>query len=108
MTSLSSRALPRPSRRTALVAGGVALTALLGSSAVWVATAKSVTLTVDGAGRTVSLHGDTVADVLRAEGLAAGPHDLLAPAAGRPISSGDTHRAAARAPAAAGRGRCES
>lgn len=87
LPSLSSR----PSRRAAvLLASGLALVALVGTSAAWVLTARTVTLTVDGASRRVSLHGDTVAAVLRAEHLTAGPHDLLAPPAGQHVSDGST------------------
>ncbi len=78
-------------RRGAVAAiGGVALTALLGATAVWVVTAKTVSLNVDGATRSVSLHGSHVSDVLAAEGLTLGGHDRLAPAADRPVSDGDT------------------
>lgn len=82
----------RPRSRGAAVAaiGGVALTALLGATAVWLVTAKNVSLTVDGATRSVSLHGSHVSDVLAAEGLVLGAHDRLAPAADRPVSDGDT------------------
>lgn len=81
--------LPALSRRTGLLVGGVTLTALLGTATVWTATAKTVSLSVDGQSREVTLHGDTVADVLEAEGLQAGEHDVLAPAADRDISDGD-------------------
>ena len=83
--------LPRLSRRAVLLlAAGLALVALVGTSTAWLLTQKTVTLTVDGAPRKVSLHGDTVADVLRTEHLTAGPHDLLAPAAGQHVSDGST------------------
>jgi len=78
------------SRRTVAVVG-VALAAVVGAgAAAWVATTTTVSLSVDGASREVSLHGDTVADVLAAQGLTAGEHDVLAPAADRPVSDGDT------------------
>lgn len=83
-------AAPRRRRRAALAAGGLALVAVVGGTTAWVVSAKTVTLTVDGAAREVTLHGDTVADVLSAEGLRAGAHDVLAPAAGRHVSDGDT------------------
>lgn len=86
--NLPSLSLSR--RGAVLLAAGLALVALLGTSTAWVLSGKTVTLTVDGTSRSVSLHGDTVADVLRAEKLTAGPHDLLAPAADRKIADGST------------------
>ena len=87
-------AVLHPSRRTSLTAAAVLVLALLGASTAWVLSARTVTLTVDGAPRSVSLHGllhrSTVADVLAAEHLTAGPHDLLAPAADRRVADGST------------------
>lgn len=78
----------RTRRPAALALHGVALVVLLGGTAAWTATDKTVTVSVDGATRTVSTHGATVADVLAAASLRAGPHDLLAPSAASPIANG--------------------
>jgi len=77
------------SRPPAALASGAALMALLGTTAAWSVTGKSVQLTVDGSPRVVETRGDTVADVLAEAGLSAGEHDLLAPAADRPVADGD-------------------
>ncbi len=81
--------LRHPSRKTTLVATGALAIALTGSSVAWSATGKTVQLTVDGQPRAVELRGDTVADVLAAAGVSAGEHDVLAPAADRPVEDGD-------------------
>jgi resuscitation-promoting factor RpfB len=60
-----------------------------GSLAVFIAQ-KSVTLTVDGQVRTVGTYASTVAEVLDDEGLEAGEHDVLLPAAEQAIADGDT------------------
>jgi uncharacterized protein YabE (DUF348 family) len=65
------------------------LVALLGGTAAYALTEKSVTLSVDGSPRRVSTHGGTVQDALTAAGLTAGAHDLLAPAADSAINDGD-------------------
>lgn len=75
-------------RRVVLAASGVALVAVVGGSAAWIATTKSVTVTVDGAKRTVKLHAGTVGDVLSAEGLKVGAHDVLAPTAATSVRDG--------------------
>ena len=77
------------SRKTTLVTTGALALALAGSTAAWSATGKTVELSIDGQPRTVELRGDTVADVLAAAGVQAGEHDLLAPAADRPVEDGD-------------------
>ena len=82
-------ALSRLPRRTVLLLVGLLVAALVAGTAAWSATTKTVSLSVDGVAREVSLRGSTVADVLSAAGLTAGEHDLLAPAADRPVSDGD-------------------
>lgn len=77
------------SRPLALVLQSLVLVALLGGAGAYALTEKTVTVSVDGAARTVSTHGGTVADALSAAGLSAGPHDLLAPAPATSISDGD-------------------
>lgn len=83
------RALRAHAKRPAVLALQAAtLVALVGGTAAWGLTEKSVKLSVDGQVRTVSLHGDTVADVLDEAGLEVGEHDLLAPAADTEVADG--------------------
>ncbi|MFN2524086.1 MAG: ubiquitin-like domain-containing protein [Mycobacteriales bacterium] len=84
---MSPRTLLR--RPAALLLQGSVLTALVGGTAAWAMTTKTVTVSVDGQLRELRLHGGTVADALAAGGLSAGPHDLLAPSAGSDLADGD-------------------
>jgi uncharacterized protein YabE (DUF348 family) len=76
-------------RPLALALQSAVLTALLGGTAAYALTEKTVTVSVDGQPRIVTTHGGTVRDVLTAAGVTAGPHDLLAPAADTAIDDGD-------------------
>jgi len=76
-------------RPAALLLQAAVLTALVGGTAGWTATAKTVTISVDGELRTVRTHGTAVRDVLAAAGLAPGKHDLLVPAAEQKVLDGD-------------------
>jgi uncharacterized protein YabE (DUF348 family) len=67
------------------VALGLSLLAVTGGHAAYEATAKTVTVSVDGQQRTVRTHGSTVREALAAAHLSVGEHDLLAPAAGTAI-----------------------
>ncbi len=89
-TALRSRPVPlaRPSRRAATSICAAALAAVVGTGAVYAATATTVELRVDGVARSVTLHGDTVADVLRRAGVSAGEHDVLAPGPGARVRDG--------------------
>ncbi len=62
------------------VALALSVLTLWGGHAAWEASAKTVTVTVDGKQQLVRTHGDSVADVLKAAHLDVGSHDLLAPA----------------------------
>lgn len=65
------------------------LVALVAGTASWSMTERTVELSVDGVSRSVSVHGDTVADVLRAADLTAGERDLVAPSLDSEVESGD-------------------
>lgn len=66
----------------------VVVAAVAGTTVGYAALSKDVTLTLDGETRQVSAIGDTVADVLAAEGIEVTDKDLVAPAADEPVSDG--------------------
>lgn len=59
---------------------GLFVLLLLGGNAGWAATARTVSVTVDGQTRQVTTHAGTVGELLADAGLQVGSHDLLAPA----------------------------
>ncbi|MFK0217567.1 ubiquitin-like domain-containing protein [Streptomyces vinaceus] len=62
---------------------------LAGGTTAFVAADKSVRLTVDGEPRTLHTFADDVDELLDAEGLGVGPHDLVAPARTEALDDGD-------------------
>ncbi|MER6196926.1 ubiquitin-like domain-containing protein [Streptomyces sp. NPDC001586] len=62
---------------------------LAGGTTAFVAADKSVRLTVDGVPRNLHTFADDVEELLAAEGLGVGPHDLVAPAPGEPLEDGE-------------------
>ncbi|MEU3778589.1 ubiquitin-like domain-containing protein [Streptomyces sp. NPDC032472] len=62
---------------------------LAGGTTAFVAADKSVRLTVDGESRTLHTFADDVSELLAAEGLGVGAHDLVAPARGAALDDGD-------------------
>jgi uncharacterized protein YabE (DUF348 family) len=76
-------------RPAALLLQSAVLASLVGGTAAWSMTTKTVTVSVDGQAREVRTHGTTVRDVLAAAGLRAGEHDLLAPEAAAQVDDGD-------------------
>ncbi|MFI8261561.1 MULTISPECIES: ubiquitin-like domain-containing protein [unclassified Streptomyces] len=62
---------------------------LAGGTTAFVAADKSVRLTVDGEPRTLHTFADDVDELLAAEGLGVGPHDLVAPARTEALDDGD-------------------
>ncbi|MFE3585343.1 ubiquitin-like domain-containing protein [Streptomyces vinaceus] len=62
---------------------------LAGGTTAFVAADKSVRLTVDGEPRTLHTFADDVDELLDAEGLGLGPHDLVAPARTEALDDGD-------------------
>ncbi|MDT7538341.1 MAG: resuscitation-promoting factor RpfB [Actinomycetota bacterium] len=79
----------RVHRPLALALQAAVMTALLGGTAAYALTEKTVTVLVDGQPRIVTTHGGTVRDVLTAAGLKAGAHDLVAPTPDTAIGDGD-------------------
>ena len=72
------------------VALGLLLLGLVGGNAAYAATARSVSITVDGARQQITTHADTVAGVLADAHLTVGSHDLLAPAPATKMANGVT------------------
>ncbi|MBS2936525.1 transglycosylase family protein [Nocardioides sp. J2M5] len=75
--------------RTALVpASAVVVAAVAGTTVGYAALSKDVTLTLDGRTTQVSALGDTVGDVLAAEGIEVTDKDLVAPAMDESVTDG--------------------
>ncbi|WP_371678187.1 ubiquitin-like domain-containing protein [Streptomyces sp. NBC_01276] len=62
---------------------------LAGGTTAFVAADKAVRLTVDGVPRTLHTFAGSVDDLLDAEGLGVGPHDLVAPARASALDDGE-------------------
>ncbi|MFI1504734.1 ubiquitin-like domain-containing protein [Streptomyces sp. NPDC020597] len=62
---------------------------LAGGTTAFVADDKAVELTVDGRPRTLHTFADDVGELLADEGVRVGEHDVVAPAAGTDLASGD-------------------
>jgi uncharacterized protein YabE (DUF348 family) len=71
-----------------LVAAGATTLALVGGTAGYAALDKDVTLAVDGVDSEVSTLSDTVGEVLADEGIAVGPHDVVAPGVDADVTDG--------------------
>ncbi|GHE00656.1 resuscitation-promoting factor [Streptomyces alanosinicus] len=63
---------------------------LAGGTTAFVAKDKAVELTVDGKPRTLHTFADDVRELLADEGVRTGEHDVIAPAPGAELASGDT------------------
>ncbi|MGW0466960.1 ubiquitin-like domain-containing protein [Streptomyces sp. NPDC003027] len=72
-----------------LVPQALVVAFLAGGTSAFVADDKAVRLSVDGAPRTLHTFADDVDELLADEGLAVGAHDLVAPAPGEALDSGD-------------------
>ncbi|MEU1481362.1 ubiquitin-like domain-containing protein [Streptomyces sp. NPDC005760] len=62
---------------------------LAGGTTAFVAEDKAIELTVDGKPRTLHTFADDVDELLAEEGVAVGAHDVVAPAPGEQLASGD-------------------
>ncbi|MFD7441013.1 ubiquitin-like domain-containing protein [Streptomyces sp. NPDC059909] len=62
---------------------------LAGGTTAFVAADKAVRLSVDGVPRSLHTFADDVRELLADEGVTVGAHDIVAPAPGAPLSSGD-------------------
>jgi uncharacterized protein YabE (DUF348 family) len=76
--------------KTALIAlAAVAVLAVAGTTVGYSALTTSVTLSLDGKDQQVRAMGDTVGDVLEAEDIEIGSHDIVAPGLDEKVSDGD-------------------
>ncbi|MDT9692155.1 ubiquitin-like domain-containing protein [Streptomyces sp. P9(2023)] len=62
---------------------------LAGGTSAFVANDKAIRLSVDGVPRTLHTFADDIDELLADEGLAVGSHDIVAPAPGADLASGD-------------------
>jgi uncharacterized protein YabE (DUF348 family) len=62
---------------------------LAGGTTAFVAEDKAIELTVDGRPRTLHTFADDVSELLAEEGVTVGAHDVVAPAPGEQLASGD-------------------
>ena len=65
-----------------------ALVAVVGTTVGYAALSKTVTLHLDDRTEQVSAMGGTVGDVLAAQDITVGPHDVVAPSLDQPVSDG--------------------
>ncbi|WP_306674862.1 resuscitation-promoting factor [Streptomyces changanensis] len=72
-----------------LVPQALVVAVLAGGTSAFVADDKAVRLSVDGTPRTFHTFADDVEELLDEEGLTVGEHDLVAPAPGTALASGD-------------------
>jgi uncharacterized protein YabE (DUF348 family) len=78
----------RSLRRPVLLGVAALVVALALGGGAYVATGKTVTITVDGQQQEVSTHAGSVEGALESAGLSVSEHDVLAPAADTAISDG--------------------
>ncbi|MFJ3672278.1 ubiquitin-like domain-containing protein [Streptomyces sp. NPDC090106] len=72
-----------------LVPQALVVAFLAGGTTAFVAKDKAIELTVDGHPRTLHTFADDVTELLADEGVQVGAHDVIAPAPGTALSSGD-------------------
>lgn len=72
-----------------LVPQALVVAFLAGGTSAFVANDKAVRLSVDGEPRTLHTFADDVSELLADEGLDVGAHDIVAPATGTALASGD-------------------
>jgi resuscitation-promoting factor RpfB len=80
---------PGPDALRRLVPQALVVAFIAGGTSAFVAHDKTIRLTVDGVPRTLHTFADDVDELLDDEDLTVGAHDLVAPAPGTSLSSGD-------------------
>lgn len=83
------RAEEKPDTLRRLVPQALVVAFLAGGTSAFVANDKAVRLTVDGVPRTMHTFADDVDELLEDEGVQVGAHDIVAPAPGSALASGD-------------------
>lgn len=83
------RAVECPETLRRLVPRALVVAFLAGGTTAFVAHDKAVRLSVDGAPRTLHTFAGDVGELLAAQGVEVGPHDIVAPAPGADLTSGD-------------------
>ncbi|WP_278192727.1 resuscitation-promoting factor, partial [Streptomyces kasugaensis] len=83
------RLVERPESLRRLLPQALVVAFLAGGTTAFVAHDKAIRLSVDGTPRTLHTFADDVDDLLADEHLDIGRHDLVAPAPGTPLTSGD-------------------
>jgi resuscitation-promoting factor RpfB len=76
------------SKRVLIGLVAAVVVALAGTTAGYAALSKSVTVSLDGQPREVTAMGGTVGDVLAAEGIEVGKHDIVAPSVDEEVADG--------------------
>ncbi|WP_304364558.1 resuscitation-promoting factor [Streptomyces sp. Wb2n-11] len=79
----------RPEALRRLVPQALVVAFLAGGTSAFVAHDKAVKLSVDGVPRTMHTFADDVTELLEDQGVEVGAHDLVAPAPGAALTSGD-------------------
>ncbi|MDI3403486.1 resuscitation-promoting factor [Streptomyces cavernicola] len=79
----------RPEALRRLLPQALVVAFLAGGTTAFVAEDKAVRLSVDGEPRTLHTFADDVGELIAEEGLDVGAHDIVAPAPGAPLASGD-------------------
>ncbi|MER7171483.1 ubiquitin-like domain-containing protein [Streptomyces mesophilus] len=79
----------RPETLRRLVPQALVVAFLAGGTSAFVAEDKAVKLSVDGKERTLHTFADDVSELVADEGLEVGAHDVVAPAPGTELASGD-------------------
>ncbi|MEU7582383.1 ubiquitin-like domain-containing protein [Streptomyces sp. NPDC041068] len=79
----------RPDAMRRLLPQALVVAFLAGGTSAFVANDKAVQLIVDGKPRTLHTFADDVGELLADEGVDVGTHDIVAPAAGTVLASGD-------------------
>ncbi|WP_328558228.1 MULTISPECIES: ubiquitin-like domain-containing protein [unclassified Streptomyces] len=83
------RAVERPETLRRLLPQALVVAFLAGGTSAFVASDKAIELSVDGRPRTLHTFADDVTELLADEGVKVGAHDVVAPAPGTTLSSGD-------------------
>ena len=82
----------RPDALRRLLPQALVVAFLAGGTTAFVAKDKAIELSVDGKPRTLHTFADDVTELLADEGVAVGAHDVVAPAPGTALASGDEVR----------------